>query len=311
MDAKWLDDFLALAESRSFTRASKLRHTSQSAMSRRIQALEQWVGAPLVNRQANPITLTPAGERFVPMATHLRGTLSAARHLCAAEARDEQEPVTLAMPLGVESGVLPKLLARLKERGVAVPLRLMICATEDAAAALRDGAADLWLAPQHARLPHLLDAAQFESAGVAQDRLSPVSRADARGRALHTLPGSRLQPVPLLEYGPHSYFAKVAGLLMASAPQPAHTRRICVAESPHSLRALVRQGMGVAFLPESLVREELETGELARADPCWGARLEISLVRARRDQRCAAGRSASAGRVWLGMQPCEPEGSAP
>ncbi|MBL9048416.1 MAG: LysR family transcriptional regulator, partial [Tabrizicola sp.] len=45
MDLNWLEDFLALAESRSFSRAAEVRGVTQSAFSRRIRALEDWLGA--------------------------------------------------------------------------------------------------------------------------------------------------------------------------------------------------------------------------------------------------------------------------
>ena len=62
MDTKWLEDFVSLAETRSFSRSAQLRHITQSAFSRRIQSLEAWAGANLINRSSYPTTLTPAGE---------------------------------------------------------------------------------------------------------------------------------------------------------------------------------------------------------------------------------------------------------
>ena len=40
METKWLEDFVSLAETRSFSRSAQLRHVTQPAFSRRIQALE-------------------------------------------------------------------------------------------------------------------------------------------------------------------------------------------------------------------------------------------------------------------------------
>jgi DNA-binding transcriptional LysR family regulator len=50
MDTKWLEDFVSLAETRSFSRSAQLRHVTQPAFSRRIQALEAWAGIDLVDR---------------------------------------------------------------------------------------------------------------------------------------------------------------------------------------------------------------------------------------------------------------------
>lgn len=44
METKWLEDFVSLAETRSFSRSAQLRHVTQPAFSRRIQALEAWGG---------------------------------------------------------------------------------------------------------------------------------------------------------------------------------------------------------------------------------------------------------------------------
>ena len=42
METKWLEDFVSLAETRSFSRSAQLRHVTQPAFSRRIQSLEAW-----------------------------------------------------------------------------------------------------------------------------------------------------------------------------------------------------------------------------------------------------------------------------
>ena len=64
METKWLEDFVSLAETRSFSRSAQLRHVTQPAFSRRIQALEAWAGIDLVDRSSYPTRLTPAGETF-------------------------------------------------------------------------------------------------------------------------------------------------------------------------------------------------------------------------------------------------------
>jgi LysR family transcriptional regulator, hypochlorite-specific transcription factor HypT len=79
MDLDWLKDFLALAEQKNFSRAADARNVSQPAFSRRIRALEDWIGAPLFVRGAQGATLTPAGGYFLPLADDLMRDLQRAR----------------------------------------------------------------------------------------------------------------------------------------------------------------------------------------------------------------------------------------
>ena len=64
MEAKWLEDFLSVARTGSFSLSAAERHITQSAFSRRIKSLEQWVGVALIDRSSYPTRLTVAGQRF-------------------------------------------------------------------------------------------------------------------------------------------------------------------------------------------------------------------------------------------------------
>ncbi|MFD0386818.1 LysR family transcriptional regulator [Tistrella bauzanensis] len=83
LDIRWLEDLIALAETGSFTRAADRRNVTQSGFSRRIQSLEQWARAPLVDRAGTPLRLTNAGYEVLGVAqsvvgevTHLRDRLT-------------------------------------------------------------------------------------------------------------------------------------------------------------------------------------------------------------------------------------------
>ncbi len=79
MELSWLLDFLELSDLGVFSRAAERRHLSQPAFSRRIRALEEWVGVPLFERDSRHVRLTPAGERFRPVAEETVRRLSQAR----------------------------------------------------------------------------------------------------------------------------------------------------------------------------------------------------------------------------------------
>ena len=71
MELKWLKDFLSLQKTGNFRIAAELRNVSQPAFSRRIQALESWIEAPLFDRTYQPTHLTEAGKLFWPVAQQI------------------------------------------------------------------------------------------------------------------------------------------------------------------------------------------------------------------------------------------------
>jgi LysR family positive regulator for ilvC len=68
MDIRLLKQFLNLADSLHFGRASEASHVSPSALSRSIRQLEEEVGASLFDRNNRSVALTHAGEMFLSYA---------------------------------------------------------------------------------------------------------------------------------------------------------------------------------------------------------------------------------------------------
>lgn len=65
MDVSWFRDLAYLARTGNFSHAAELSQVSQSALSRRVQTLERWVGVPLVDRSRQPVRLTEAGLQML------------------------------------------------------------------------------------------------------------------------------------------------------------------------------------------------------------------------------------------------------
>ena len=97
MDTKWLEDFVSLAETRSFSRSAQLRHVTQPAFSRRIQSLEAWAGTDLVDRQL-PTRLTPAGQTLYEQALEILHALQTARGMLRHQSPAGQDTVEFAVP---------------------------------------------------------------------------------------------------------------------------------------------------------------------------------------------------------------------
>lgn len=78
MDVRQLQYALALADTLHFGRAAQNMHIAQSAFSAQIARLERQVGAPLFDRSSNRVTVTPAGEAFLPRARAILTEVAAA-----------------------------------------------------------------------------------------------------------------------------------------------------------------------------------------------------------------------------------------
>ena len=71
MNLRHLEHWLALAETGSFSRAAEKLHITQSALSRSIQALEDELGGPLVDRIGKRNELTPLGQAVLQRARRI------------------------------------------------------------------------------------------------------------------------------------------------------------------------------------------------------------------------------------------------
>ena len=107
MDIRWLQDFLAVAETGNFTRAAENRNVSQAAFSRRIQSLESWLGVALIDRSVFPTRLTPEGEQFRQHAGDILRQVIDARRDVADKAALGLEHIRIALPFVLATARLP------------------------------------------------------------------------------------------------------------------------------------------------------------------------------------------------------------
>lgn len=288
MEIKWLEDFVTLADTSSFSRAAELRNVTQSAFSRRIKQLEGWLGATLISRATMPAELTPAGRSFLPVAQEAIRTFYAAREAL----RPSHEPglVRFAALHTLTVTFFPQWLQALETVGGAFSTSLLpdrggIEANLDA---LIGDEADFFLTYAHPEVPFHLDRGRFASLTVAHDRLIPLAAprlavAGSEQKGLNLIDRAVAQPrlaVPYLSYGFNSFFGVALSRLFLRRP-PFRRRTTHENTISAGLMTMAVTGAGVCWLPESLARDEIEAGRLvpASADEGWNLDLEIRLYR--------------------------------
>ena len=248
MDTRWIQDFVTLAEVRNFTRAAEIRNLSQAAFSRRIQALEHWVGAGLIDRGAFPLKLTSEGERFRTVAVGLLSQIADARSAIAGE--PSRDHVRLAVPYALATTRLPDWWRRWASDD-ALSCAVEVGNVHDTVSAFTAGSVDLLICYYHASNPVHLDAGRYERHEVSVETVRPYASASLINQGRASLPGTALQPVPLLAYSPGAYFNRVVESAVEGASQRLFGFRAMDAGMSDLLGELAVQGMGVAWLPDS------------------------------------------------------------
>jgi DNA-binding transcriptional LysR family regulator len=284
METKWLEDFVSLAETNSFSRSAELRHVTQPAFSRRIQSLEAWLGADLIDRTSYPTRLTNAGEIFFEQAIAMLGQINNARALLRGKRTSIQTTVDFAVPHTLSLTFVPKWLSELHSNFGEINSRLLALNVHDAVMSLVEGGCDLMLCYHHPQQPLLLDPAQYDMISMGTETLRAYARCDKAGQPDFILPGTIEEPLPFLAYANNAYLGRMVDLILTQTKQALHLDKCYETDMAEGLKMMALEGRGIAFLPESAVTRELKQKQLARADggaDAWEVRMEIRLYRER------------------------------
>lgn len=272
MDLKHLEDFVSLCETRSFSRSAHARNVTQSAFSRRIQALEVWLGASLIDRSTFPTSLTDEGRSFRETADEVLNMLQDARSDMQARRQASRRTISFAALHTLALSVFPEWLKDIERTLGSLKTDVLADNSHNCVQSLVEGKSDFLLTFHHDAVPISIDPERFPFIVLGEDRLLAVSRCE-EGVPVFRLDGDP----PLLAYGSNSFLgrlsvhaARIAGVDLRTS----HVNDNAVAEI---LKAMVLAGHGVAWLPESLIRRDLASGQLC--DLGADLRMEIRMYR--------------------------------
>ena len=265
MELKWLEDFVSLAETHSFSRSAELRHVTQPAFSRRIQALEAWLGTELIDRSVYPTRLTAAGQVFYEQALAMLSQFHEARTLLRGHTATPAATIEFAVPHTLSLTYFPRWLQRIEAHLGSIHTRLRALNVHDAVLSLVEGGCDLMMGYHHPSHPVALDPARYEMLVLGAERLSPFAAAGRGGRPRFAVPGAAGAPAPYLSYTPNAYLGRMAQVILA-ASEPLYLDKVYETDMAEGLKAMALAGHGIAFLPHSAVEDALAQGSLVRLD---------------------------------------------
>jgi DNA-binding transcriptional LysR family regulator len=295
MNLSWLDDFMALAATGNFSRAADERHMTQPAFSRRVRALEEWLGVDLFDRSSQPAQLTEVGHWFRQVAQDLQAGVARIPGEARAIAEASSTTLRFAATHALSFTFMPRWLRTLESRTAVGPIQLVSDVQQRCEALVLQSQAQFMLAHGHVRVRGPLDEAGCPSLVVGSDRLIPVSAPDENGRPLHRLPADgKPTSVHLLNYSAESGLGRILRELKGPALERLHVPNVITAHLASVLRTMALDGRGLAWLPQLLVGDDLASGRLVVAAPeAWAIDLEIRLYR----DRTELGKAAEA--FWM------------
>ena len=280
MNISWLEDFLVLASVGNFSRAAEDRHMTQPAFGRRVRALEEWLGAELFDRSTQPVKLTEAGQWFQAIAPELLAEIARLPRAARAVAEASSKNLRFAATHALSLTFVPGWLRSFEAHTMAGALQLESDMLHRCEALLAQSKVQFVLCHAHAQAPSLLQMQGYSSICVGVDVLRPVSATGPKGQALYQLecPGT---VAPLLAYSAESGLGNILHKTIDHALGALQTQTVFTAHLASVLRTMALQGRGIAWLPQSLVGDDLAAGTLvAAATDAWNIDLEIRVYRA-------------------------------
>lgn len=253
MDLSLLETFEAAARLGSFRGASRELHLSQPSVTKHIQQLEAELGVRLFEREGRRVRLNPAGERFL---RHVRVVLAAYQagvEELVAYRRGYQSRLAVAASPAVAREPLPSLIGEFADLRPEVEITLRVVESEEVEAAVAEGGFDLGLG----RVPG-------HDSRVTTERLcdDPVRliAPGHRGGVAAPLPPweTLLQSERLLTHNHPGYWE---ALLTELRHRNLQLRTLAITQLDITKR-MIEEGLGISFLPLSVVRREIAEGRL-------------------------------------------------
>jgi DNA-binding transcriptional LysR family regulator len=276
----WLEDFIELARTRSFSRAAENRFVTHPAFGRRIKALEQWVGAELVTR-SQPVTLTRAGKLFLDAANNSVDVLYAARAQLQETPAETENILRLATGRTLSQSFFPDWYEGIRQHCGVFPVSIATGGAQDVIMKLAAGEADLLMIYSSPATRMLIDHQRYESQTIAHELLLPVSAPDKRGKPLYRL-GPKAGAMPWLAFSQTLTLRGVLAKHLAELEQKPALKMVYQADSYEAIQEMAVRGTGVAWLPQRLVQKDLAEGRLLIAgEPHLRVRFDVSLYRVR------------------------------
>jgi DNA-binding transcriptional LysR family regulator len=247
IDTLGVQAFIAIAERGSFGRAADDLHITQTALSRRIQNLESFLGVKLVERTTRSVALTPIGQNFLPQARRLLADLGMALIEIRETGKSLRGDVTIACVPTVGVHYLPRVVQQYASLHPDNRIKILDHASSGVAAAVLQRAAEFGINMQGAAHPEL------KSVPLLRDRFVLVCRDDHPLAHKKRLAWKQLEPHTLILAGAESGNRPLLDLALER--HDIRLRSFYEVQRSSTAVGLVAEGVGATVVPGLAVQK--------------------------------------------------------
>jgi DNA-binding transcriptional LysR family regulator len=247
IDTLGVQAFIAVAEHGAFHRAAQSLHITQTALSRRIQNLEAFLGIRLVERTTRSVSLTSIGHSFLPQARRSLTDLAMALVEIRETGKSLRGDVTIACVPTVGVHYLPRIVQQYAARHPDNRIRILDHASSDVVAAVLRREAEFGISMQGSHEPGLT------SIPLLKDRFVLVCRDDHALSGRTRLSWRQLEPHALILAGAESGNRPLLDLSLEK--QEVTLRSFYEVQRSSTAVGMVAEGCGAAVVPELAVQK--------------------------------------------------------
>ena len=275
---------MSVVEKGHFARAADARNITQSAFSRRIKALEIWAGTELLDRSQHPVTLTSAGRDFISHAQDIIRLANEARNETMGFSRLAETGVTIACLHTLALFRVPAMVADLKDSIGSVEATIIAetRTIEEYLESLFSGASDFFICYRHPAFSFDIDLNQFPRLDIGSDRILPYIRREDYSDDLLSRSGPM---IPYLEYAGTSFMSRVVDHTVKQVPFRKRLKSVYRGTLAESLCTAAINGLGMAWLPESVVAANQRSDALRCVSVEAPEHMQISVFSAANNKR--------------------------
>jgi DNA-binding transcriptional LysR family regulator len=254
MEIDQIETFLAVATFGGFHRAAEALRVSQPAVSARIRALEESLGALLFARSRNNLTLSKAGGVLRPYAEQLLKTASVARQAVHQLLPGSDSPLQIAAALSISVYFLPDVLKSFQQTFPNVIISIRPGHSKEVLEMVLGEEAEIGLARS-------LQHPEVETISLREDPLLLVTHPTQGPTNTRRARLAQVASWPLIFYERGSSdWTLTQGLFRRAGLVPNVALEVDAIETA---KRMVERGLGLAFLPQMAVGPEVREGKLA------------------------------------------------